>query len=335
MIEIYYDLRNFASALPNGLESPQYGYHPISGTGLAWAAATVGITPFGPRPRRASALEIQWRIAMLYNSLTSEAKRLWRSDSYARLDPSEKGAVSFFLGQAQAKLFAHDFFGVDLFVHYDSYLAHHGGSRRTTRPDFIGFNGHNVSIGVEAKGRSNRFEPGLIARAKHQVSSLPTVQGHPTSATYVHVAYFDGDEWCAYLEDPPRQDEGELPTVAPTELTLAYYEPIVDAILSRQPEPARPVDDVSYLRADFEDVDVHLLVRADIAEMVSSDERVSQEVTHRPGSRVDTLYQRVMTLGAGSSDLPTEAEYESGSYLGGDGVAIELGPSWREWLVAD
>ena len=34
---------------------------------------------------------------------------------------------------------------------------------------------------------------------------MPIIQGHPTSATYVHTTCFCGDQWCAHLEDPPRQ----------------------------------------------------------------------------------------------------------------------------------
>jgi hypothetical protein len=46
---------------------------------------------------------VQWRSAMIRAAIQPGPDAYWRSDRYARLDPSEKGAVSFFLGQAQAK----------------------------------------------------------------------------------------------------------------------------------------------------------------------------------------------------------------------------------------
>ena len=84
---------------------------------LAWAAATIGGNPFAPRlGRRERALEMRWREAMIRASVPPGPRYFYKSSSYRRLAPSEKGAVSFFLGQAQAKLFAHDFFHVDKFV---------------------------------------------------------------------------------------------------------------------------------------------------------------------------------------------------------------------------
>ena len=88
----------------------------------------------------------------------------------------------------------------------------------------------------------------------------------------MHLAYFWGDEWCAYLEDPPRPDDvPNGPTVDPEILTLAYYHPIVAVIRARQAEQVQ-IDGVRYLRTSFEDVDSRLLVRADIAELVPQDE---------------------------------------------------------------
>jgi hypothetical protein len=196
MGRIYYDIEAFSSPLPNGLVSPAKGYHNATMARLVWAAKTIGVTPFGPRLYRSPALELQWRAAMMRASVRPDLGRYWRSDSYTNLDPSEKGAVSFFLGQAQAKLFAHDFFRVSRFTHYDAYLASQGVPRRKVRPDFIGFYGKNVAIGVEAKGRSRGCQDALVAKAKAQARSLPIINGHRATATYAHVAYFWSDEWC-------------------------------------------------------------------------------------------------------------------------------------------
>lgn len=327
MGSIYYDLEGFAGPLPNGLTSPGNGNHRVGMARLVWAATTIGTTPFGPRLHAGRALEVQWRSAMMRASIEPRPVHYRRSDRYARLDPSEKGAVSFFLGQAQAKVFAHDFFRVSRFVHYDAYLAYHGRSRRRTRPDFVGFCGQHLAIAAEAKGRSQSFDDSLITNAKKQAVSLPGIAGYPTPTTYVHVAYFDRDRWCAYLEDPPRSRRKE--EVNPADLTLAYYLPIVNAIRTREPRTSMLQDAMgSYLRAYFAEVDMHLSVRADIAALVPTDEAAAREAA--VDRTAGLLYELVLGLDEEWLDqhMGTASQDDGQRFLGGDGVAIELGPSW-------
>jgi hypothetical protein len=84
-----------------------------------------------------------------------------------------------------------------------------------------------TTIAVEAQGRSGGYPAALVRAAKKQAQSIPPIAGHPRPTTYVHLAYFWGDEWCAYLEDPPERQDASGPTVDPQILTLAYYHPIV------------------------------------------------------------------------------------------------------------
>lgn len=305
---------------------------------LAWAAATIGTTPYGPRSRRrAYPLELQWREAMMRASIAPDRRHHWRSDSYARLDPAEKGAVSFFLGQAQAKLFAHDFFHISHFVHLDYYLDYIGQPRNRTRPDFIGFRGRHAAIAVEAKGRSLGFERKLITNAKKQALNIPNIRGYRPSTTYVHVAWFDDDEWCAYLEDPPRQQQTGH-DIDPEALALAYYLPIVYAVQSRQSEPERINlwNDLSYLRRYFEEVDLSLSVREDIAALVPPEEEVTISRGGQFTSLGGPLYNHVLSLdeayGPEKDSAPRGQESDL-SFLGPDGVAVELGSSWAEWLA--
>jgi hypothetical protein len=330
MASIYYDLAGFSGQLPNGVVNTTGAYQRFSMARLVWAAVTIGTTPFGPRLHAGRALEVQWRSAMIRSAIQLESNAYRRSARYARLDPSEKGAVSFFLGQVQAKLFAAEFFHVSRFVHYDAYLTYRGQPRRSTRPDFIGFYGRDVAIGVEAKGRSDGFDAALIAKAKTQARSLPTITGHRTSATYVHVAYFDHDRWCAYLEDPPRRRQ--TPAVDPASLTVVYYQPIVNAIRTRDPQlRGLRQDDGPYLRAYFAEVDVYISVRADIAELVPTDEIVSANDAIQ--EKTAALYDLMLRRDAEQRERGNEGQNDddSRSFRGGDGIAVELGTSWQSW----
>lgn len=339
MTAIYYDLENFVNPLPNGVTSPNIGTHPVPLARLVWAAATIGYSPYGPRyNRRTSALELQWREAMIRASVQPHGSHFYRTMSYSRLDQSEKGAVSFFLGQAQAKLFAHDFFRVSRFVHYDKYLEHIGQSRSHTRPDFVGFRGRRTAIAVEAKGRSHGWTGRLIRTAKNQVGALPPVMGYPAPIRYVHVAFFDGDEWCARLVDPPEQ-RVVVPPVDPALLTLSYYEQIVSAIRDRpvELERVRLDDGITYLRTYFQDVDSHLLLRADIADLVPTDDSQDESRRANAESASQELLKRALDLDTEITDrlqtIGPEAGWRDTEYffLGSDGVAVELGSSWAEW----
>jgi hypothetical protein len=336
---IYYDLENFVNPLPNGLASPNIGAHPVRLARLVWAAATIGYSPYGSRNnRRTSALELQWREAMIRASVEPHGNCFYRTTSYARLDQSEKGAVSFFLGQAQAKLFAHDFFHVSRFVHYDKYLEHIGQRRRNTRPDFVGFRGRQIAVAVEAKGRSHGWTRQLIRTAKNQVGALPPIRAYPDPIRYVHAAFFDGDEWCARLVDPPEQRIDASP-VDPAPLTLSYYQQIVSAIRDRpiEPEQVRLDDGIMYLRTYFQDVDSRLLVRTDIADLVPTDDSQDERGHANSESVSQELYERVLDLDTEKTDRRGVIGPEAGwadtdlFFLGGDGVAVELGPSWAEW----
>ncbi|WCN07373.1 hypothetical protein [Streptomyces sp. M92] len=297
---------------------------------LVWAAVTIGTTPFGPRLRAGQALELQWRSAMMRAAIEPVSGIYSRSTSYNRLDPAEKGAVSFFLGQAQAKVFAHDFFGVSRFVHLDAYLAHLGAQRSRTRPDFIGFHGRQVAIATEVKGRSNGYTDKLVTDAKKQACNLPQIVGHPTSATYAHVAHFSRGEWRAHLEDPPHQRRAA--GVDPAMLTVAYYLPVVRAIRSRAPDNRRFAgEDAPYLAAYFAEADFTVSVRADIAERVPVDDDSWSEA--RP-SRASALYEWVLRLdeaGPEAFGRQSALEEDDFHFLGRDGVLVELGSSWRQW----
>lgn len=125
MGRVAFETSGFAALAP-----PPAGDLLVSPARLAWAAATVGATPVSlggiPRPY----LELCWRVALA--SAAIEESRLsgrWvRTAAYDRLDPSEKSAVSYFLGMAQAKITCEMLLGVPHLVHLDAVLATLGAS---------------------------------------------------------------------------------------------------------------------------------------------------------------------------------------------------------------
>jgi hypothetical protein len=127
---------------------------------LCRAAITVGrkswadVLQFGTY----SVLEAIWRSTMLWANLKEEAnRRIGRSNPFLELDPSEKGAVSYFLGLTVAKLIAERLFGVAWLLHFDVYRQYLDPTLGPfgDKPDLIGVDPTGHWVVIEAKGRTN------------------------------------------------------------------------------------------------------------------------------------------------------------------------------------
>lgn len=135
----------------------------VSWSQLVWAAVTVG------RPRWAEVLrfgvhslwELCSRAGSVYATLVKGAgEEVFQSGLYRfGLDPSEKGAVSYFLGLVASKAFAERMLGVPCLAHIDLYREElRPVLLGLSRPDFAGENQHGEWIVLESKGRSGFFQ---------------------------------------------------------------------------------------------------------------------------------------------------------------------------------
>lgn len=313
MTDIYYDAIGFPArhgVAPAGSES-------FSLAEVAWAAATLGQTPFSaPVPLPDLGFELAWRIAMVWANLTPGAD-LRRSPAYQRLDPSEKSAVSFFLGQVQAKLFAHRLFGVDVFVHLDRILQLLGKPRAKTRPDFVGIDAAGkLSVAVEAKGRSQGWTQALVKDAKLQATSLPGVVGR-SSTHYVHVAYFASDEWCARLVDPPRK-RAVVRDLSTGEVRQAYYRTLAQSFASLKSRDAGDSDERVATPSG------HRWVRVGQARCHFG---MSDEALELGG-----VVPQSVAITSADDGGPSAQDIDRQLYFAGsDGVALLLDASWLEW----
>lgn len=199
-------------------------------------AAKVGIPTIASHPaRRRPLAEMQWRTGLVAANLrpTTSGKSWTRTDAYINLDPSEKSAVSYFLGMAQAALTTRYVLGYPHLVHVDLLLQHQGTPLTGRRPDFVAVNptstrGTAYSAVVEAKGRSNGFAERPLDRAKTQVATTPAIRGLAPVERVASVAYFDdSDRWASVLKDPDG-DGGEL-ELGLESFLLIYYRTIIDA----------------------------------------------------------------------------------------------------------
>lgn len=227
---------------------------------LVWSAISVGrrellhLFRHGPF----SAFEIVYRAAILYANLCeTPGNTLTRSSAYDGLDPSEKSAISYFMGMTLAKLFGDKLLDIPWLMHLDVYrdelqpIFVQGQSR----PDLVGQNSAHEWIAVESKGRTNEFEERPLERAKEQLENLATIQGTALTLRVALLAYFEeGILECA-LDDPDKKNIGErekfdIPLTR-EKLIEGYYRPfrewLPEAPEARQEQIGNRVYRVAYL----------------------------------------------------------------------------------------
>ena len=120
------------------------------------AAATVGLTPWSLTPNGGPSVrsldELHWRKYMLKANLESDGYRWVKSQSYLNLDPTEKGAVSYFHGMAQAGFVLDEVFGLPYTAHIDTCLLVMGQTLKESRPDLLAVKGNGyAAAAVECK----------------------------------------------------------------------------------------------------------------------------------------------------------------------------------------
>ena len=186
---------------------------------------------------------------------------LLQSDQYRGLDRSEKGAVSFFLGQVSAKHFAEHLLGSPVFTRVDEALEVAGLPVIGRRPDFHGYGPRVGVFATEAKGRSGIWNAKLMRDAKAQALNLPPVLGGGPHRAVAHAAYFERRQWKARIEDPPPTRLQRGPSVEA--VLYAYYRPLV-LLLEERDGPDFELDGEIYAMAELSEVDLRIGVRRDL-----------------------------------------------------------------------
>jgi hypothetical protein len=290
------------------------GWHTItpSWQDIVWAAVSVGkigqgdILANGPF----SKYEILWRVFMVYADLQQVGPNLIRSKAYDDLDPSEKAAVSFFLGMAFAKLAAEFLLDTPWLIHLDKIrricpVVLDGRSR----PDLVGWNSKNEWIAVEAKGRTNNYSKKVMESAKKQVDQIVSINGTaPKLKAASQMCFSPSME--IHLCDPNDNDDGYGLEINSLEFLKLYYEPF-----SRIPTESfrrRPIDNDPYDFVDFKDLGVSIGIHREIRKFTGN------ELSH---PRFFDFERRI---------IAGDGVGHSATALYRDGLAIQLDKSWSE-----
>lgn len=180
---------------------------------LIWAALTVGRpnTAYVLAHRDASCYEALFRLSLVRMALEQcpRSGRLKRTDAFRALDPTEKGAVGYFLGMIVCKLFASRLLDTHWLLHLDVFRDQLDpvllGGR--SRPDLVGQNLEGEWHAFECKGRSTVPSEEDKWRAKQQAERLVSVNQERCSLHVGAISFFRQDMLEFYWRDPDPKDE--------------------------------------------------------------------------------------------------------------------------------
>jgi hypothetical protein len=271
MPRVPYESEHFPPrATPNGT-----GELNVSWGEILWAAMTVG------RPNRAHAFqhgmaslyEAMFRVSLVRMALEQSspfAYRLRRTDAFRTLDPTEKGAVSYFLGMTFCKLFATKLLNAPWLLHLDVYRPRlNAVLTGRSRPDLIGQEvGNGPWHAFESKGRASPPDNTVKTKAKSQANRVVSVSGSPCQLHVGSVTYFRNEVLHFYWCDP-------APEVGPAvrvDLQDAdwrhYYLPVTklyNAVRTGARQPDTDPDTVRVEEADIS-ISLHASVSAHVLE---------------------------------------------------------------------
>ncbi len=221
-----------SEAFPTGTTPNISGELIVSWGEIIWAALTIGrpSTHHVLRHGASSRYEAIFRISLVRMALEQfgpRAKRLRRTDAFKRFDPTEKGAVTYFLGMAFCKLFASRLLKTPWLLHLDIHKSTYSASYLgRSRPDLFG---QQTNTGAwhsfETKGRSSKPSSTDRSNAKAQASRLVSVGGTPCTLHVGAFTYFSGDVLRFHWIDPPTDKENPISVADISDGWDYYYGP--------------------------------------------------------------------------------------------------------------
>ncbi len=150
------------------------------------------------------------------------------------LDPTEKGAVSYFIGMTFCKVFATRLLNTPWLLHLDVFRPQlNPVLTARSRPDLVGLeHGTTKWHAFECKGRISPPDSATKTKAKEQAQRLVSVNGIPCTLHVGAITYFRSDVLQFYWRDPPPVDGNQLNVQFTPDAWHFYYSPIVQAIVA-------------------------------------------------------------------------------------------------------
>lgn len=185
---------------------------------ILWAALTIGrpnihyVFQYG----EPSLYEALFRISMvrmaIEQALPSISHTLRRTDAFNAMDPTEKGAVNYFLGMVFCKVFSSKKLDTPWLLHLDAFASQLSVKfrRGRSRPDLVGVDATGARWSVfECKGRASAPLPVDRTSAKNQARRVRSVDGKRCSLRVAAFTYYSGNTLRMVCDDPDEGEHGE------------------------------------------------------------------------------------------------------------------------------
>lgn len=313
---------------------------PVTWSEVLHAAITVGRANWRDvfRHGRYSRYEMLYRASMIYANLRAYRGRIATTSAFLALDPSEKSAVTYFLGLTFTKLMATRLFGIEWLLHLDVYrdLLQPSLMGRS-RPDLVGLDLAGAWSVFEAKGRSSGLDRKTKRNAKKQTQKLRKIGKCVPQLRVASIAYFSSGSLCVHMEDPDLVDAGagDLP-ITDEQLLRDYYGPFTDLISG--------VNDADTMeRRESTSPDILPVTRLPMVGLdVGLHESIYDTLLADSSSKNGSLRSRMAlvmpsipeSVSDGDLEIPRVHPFADDAVcLGTDGIRVELSENWSPRMM--
>lgn len=192
----------------------------FTGVDLARAILTCGVI-------KASFSDYIFKWQAIEYQFDEKSGKIYSSDDYNYMDPSEKVCLSFYRGMIFGRLISIKVFSIDYFIHYKSFIKCNKITKTGSgEPDIIGYNNSFSDFYVwECKG-----DRGGMKKGEDQLKTVSAINGVKPKMKLVSAAYFTPKlhKLKACVKDPDSNGEN-IPLDINSALDF-YYRPIVHII---------------------------------------------------------------------------------------------------------
>lgn len=276
---------------------------------LLWAALTVG------RPNRqyvfrhgnASMYEAMFRLSLVRMAVEQSGpsgRRLRRTAAARTLDPTEKGAVNYFLGMTVCKLFCARLLDAPWMLHLDVFRPQlNPVLTGRSRPDLVGQTMSDEWVALEAKGRLTPPSAGAKDSAKAQAQRLVAVNGVAPAFNVGGIMHFRNDTLRFFWRDPEPGIRNPIEVAINDIAWRYYYAPVFEFIRAHPQELDKMLRSSTLM--PVAELDIELGIFPSVLERLSNADWIgAKRLCHR-----------------------LDQELDKGGYQA-DGIRVVAGPTW-------